>query len=300
MKHLNMNTDEIETIFTEIGLSSSNGLHYKERLKKHRQIFDFISHIEKAVKRLSTKRTLVLLDCACGRSYLSFVANYYLTNVMGRDVRFIGIDYNEHVIDQSRQAAKKLGFNNMTFICEDIFKVNLDTKPDIVFSLHACNMATDMTIAKGLVEQANYIMTVSCCQHHVRSNMKKHPLGAITRHGVYKERVADMLSDSMRALVLEMYGYQSKIFDYVPESATSKNVMVRAQKGQKIDRKVALAESQYKDLKQLFNIEPKLLEYIDHANTCKKDAAHEVNKSDVIMLKGFTEKRENQYVQSAQ
>ncbi len=265
MNNIKMNTEEINSLFSHIGLANEHGTMYKQRLHKHRQLFDFIQHIEKAIKRLSTKRTLTLVDCACGKSYLSFVANYYLTNVLKRDVEFICIDYNEHVIKQSQEAANKLGFTNMTFICNDIFKTNLNKKIDVIYSLHACDTATDMTIAKGIAENAMYIMTVSCCQHFVRSNMKKHPLGAITKHGVYKERIADMVSDSMRSLALETYGYQPKLFDYVPSSETPKNVMIRATRGPIQGKRYLEAQKEYNQLQKLFNVEPKLYEYIELA-----------------------------------
>lgn len=270
MNKIDINSDEIKSIFTSIGLSSKEGINYRERLKKHRQITDFLVHIEKAVKKLSQKRTLVLIDCASGKSYLSFIANYYLTNILKRKVEFICIDYNNHVVEQSEIAARSLGFNNMNFICDDIFNVELTQRPDIVYSLHACNMATDMTIAKGIIEQARYIMTVSCCQHFVRGNMKKHPLTSITKFGVYKERIADMLSDTMRSLILEMEGYEITLFDYVPASETPKNVMIRAKKGSYHEGKSQQAQKEYEKLKEMFNVEPKLIEYLSCAEVDRK------------------------------
>ncbi|WP_432409377.1 class I SAM-dependent methyltransferase [Wukongibacter sp. M2B1] len=269
MNRIDINSEEIKSIFASIGLSNKEGINYKQRLKKHRQITDFLVHIEKAVKKLSQKRTLVLLDCASGKSYLSFIANYYLTNVLERKVEFICIDYNNHVMEQSEIAAKNLGFNNMSFICDDIFNVRLTQCPDIVYSLHACNMATDMTIAKGIAEQAKYIMTVSCCQHFIRSNMKKHPLRSITKFGVYKERIADMLSDTMRSLILEIEGYEIDLFDYVPASETPKNVMIRAKKGSCHEKRSQQAQNEYKKLKEMFNVEPKLIKYLSYAQVDK-------------------------------
>lgn len=191
MKNINIETNELKEIFSSIGLANKSGGNYKERLKKHKQIYDYLLHINKAVGKLSRKRELILVDCACGKSYLSFVANYYFTYIEKRNVKFVCIDYNKHVIDASQKAAHELGFKNMEFICNDIFKVDFSVKPDIIYSLHACDTATDMTIAKGILEDAKYIMTVSCCQHTVRKKINKHPLTSVTKHGVYKERLAD-------------------------------------------------------------------------------------------------------------
>ncbi len=259
-----LNIKELESIFSTIGLANKNGDHYKVRMKKHKQLYDFIAHISKALDRLSTKRELVLVDCACGKSYLSFVANYYFTKIQNRNVKFFCIDYNSEVIDSSKKAAMELGFDNMEFICNDIFKVNFNMKPDVVYSLHACDTATDMTIAKGIMEDAKYIMTVSCCQHTVRDNMRKHPLGSVTKHGIYKERLSDMIADSMRTLILESKGYKVSLFEFVPSSETPKNVMVRATRiGAVNEAKYSASINEYNSLESLFNVTPKLNEFLN-------------------------------------
>jgi hypothetical protein len=263
MNPANMNNDDLTALFTVIGLSNKKGVKYWKRAGKCRQVFDFLIQIEKAIKNLSSKRTLTLIDCACGRSYLSFITNYYLLSVLNKKVDFICIDYNSHVIEQSIIAAESLGFDNMRFICDDIFNVRLSNAPDIIYSLHACDTATDMTIAKGILEQANYIMTVSCCQHYVRSHIKGHPLTSMTRYGAYKERMADMLSDTMRSLILEEAGYLIDLFEYVPASETPKNIMIRAVKGSFNEKRSERARCEYDKLKSIFNTEPKLHEYLD-------------------------------------
>ena len=263
MNQIELNKTELEHIYNVIGMNNPKGLAYKEKEKKHEQILAFLMHLEKAINKLSTKRQLVLVDCACGKSYLSFIANYYLTKVKKCNVRFIGIDYNEHVIKESKIAAKQLGYDNMDFICSDIFKVSFNESPDIVYSLHACDTATDMTIAKGVIEKAKHIMAVSCCQHTIRNKIKKHSLNAITRHGIYKERFSDMLADSMRSLVLESHGYKVTLFDYIAASETPKNIMVRASKIGTINEKKKLdAEIAYNNLVNIFNAEPMLNDYI--------------------------------------
>lgn len=254
----------LRKIYKVIGLSNPDGETYKERERKHSQIFDFLRHLEKAVGTLSKHREIVLVDCACGKGYLSFISNYYFSVMQKRKVKFICIDYNAHVIEASRKAAEILGLNNMSFICADIAKVNLEVRPDIVYSLHACDTATDMAIAKGIAEDATYIMTVSCCQHTVRKTMKKHPLGAVTQHGVYRERLGDMLADTMRALILESRGYKVRIFEYVSMTETPKNVMVRAVKtGTSSPRKRSEILKRYSDLESVFNTTPKLDELLE-------------------------------------
>ncbi len=267
MNNIRIDSAELKAIFSAIGLANKSGVQYQNKLRKNRQVLDYLIHIEKAVSRLSQKRTLTLVDCACGKSYLSFIANFYLTKVLRRKVHFIGIDYNHYVIEQSIKAAHSLSLNNMNFICADIFKVALDKSPDIVFSLHACDSATDMAIAKGIIEKAQYIMAVSCCQHYVRSNMKNHPIKSITKFGIYKERIADMVADTMRSLVLEMAGYQTILFEYVPASETPKNIMIRAIKGNCRKKRIEQSAADYQKLKEIFQVEPKLMEYINKCSS---------------------------------
>lgn len=263
MNQIKLDIKDLEHIYKVIGMNNPKGEPYMEKIKKHEQITAFLLHLEKSIDKLSTKRTLLLVDCACGKSYLSFIANYYFTVIQNRNIKFVGIDYNEHVIKASKKAAKELGYDNMEFICNDIFKVEFNESPDIVYSLHACDTATDMTIAKGVLEGAKYIVAVSCCQHTIRNKIKKHKLSAITRHGIYKERLSDMIADSMRSLILESHGYKVKLFDYVASRETPKNIMVRAARiGTINETKKYEALEAYDDLSKLFNAEPMLKEYI--------------------------------------
>ncbi len=254
---------DLSKLFADIGLANSNGLNYTAKLKKHKQVFKFIEHLEKALNKLSSKREIVLVDCGCGKSYLSLIANYYFTRVQKRKIKFYCIDYNEQVIKSAAKAALLAGFTNMDFICNDIFKVDLNQKADIVYSLHACDTATDMTMAKGIIENANYIFTVSCCQHTVRNNIKHHSLGSITRHGIYKERLSDMVADSMRALILERLGYKVSLFEYVASSETPKNIMIRAIRNGTVSKtKLNKFNLAYEELRVTFNTEPKLNKFI--------------------------------------
>lgn len=267
---MNLDTKNLRNIFSTIGLSNPKGIDYKQRLGKHNQVYEYLTHLNKAMEKLSTKRELVLVDCACGRAYLSFVANYYFTHVKKRKIKFVCIDYNKSVIDSAIKTAKELGFDNMQFICSDIFQVKFDINPDIVYSLHACDTATDMTIAKGILEDAKYIFTVSCCQHTVKKQLKKHPLKSVTKHGIYKERLGDMIMDSMRSLMLESFGYKTRIFEYVAAKETPKNIMLRAQKGSGGNKNSHKAKDDYEALKKVFNLQPKLEDYLQITNDWNK------------------------------
>ena len=256
-------TVEYETLLKKTGINNLKGYAYKQKEGKKEQIEGFLKQLYSAAKRLSRKREIIMVDCACGKSYVSFAANHMFTEVYGRKVKFICIDKNPELIENCKRKAEELGFDNMEFLDEDLLNAKLSCKPDIVYSLHACDMATDMTIALGMKSHAQNILTVSCCQHSVRASMRKHPLNQITRHNIYKERLADMVSDSMRALILESGGYKVNLFEFTPVTGTSKNIMLRAVRTGSINADTAASSlASYDSLKRMFNSQPNLINYL--------------------------------------
>ncbi len=259
MTNLTFDLTNLTTLFREIGLFSSNDRPYKAQTRKHQQIHAYIPIIESACNKLSTKRPIVMLDCGCGKSYLSFAVYAYFTNVLNRDIRIIGIDRNADLISKCNESANTLGFEHLNFYCADVAAFTPDESIDVVYSLHACDAATDYTIAAGINFGAQYIFSVSCCQHTNRNNMRSHALSSISRHAPYKERLTDMIGDSMRALILEHYGYGVNVFEFINSQYTPKNIVLRAikNKAKKTSRAQALA--QYQNLATMFNFEPALM-----------------------------------------
>ena len=147
---------------------------------------------------------------------------------VGNITKIIGVDNNPDLINKCNNTAKELGFEYMEFHHADIQAFKPDEDIDIVYSLHACDSATDQTIAKGVMVKAKYIFSVSCCQHTNRKKMVRQPLKSISRYQPYKERLVDMIGDSMRALLLEHVGYGVRIFEFVAAEQTPKNIMLRA------------------------------------------------------------------------
>jgi len=240
--------------------------NYKERLHKHQQILDYYIAVKSIVKKMSTKRTLYLYDCCCGRSYLSFYLNYYLKKDGFNNVSFICIDSNKSLIERCKQTAYKMKITNMSFYDASIVDFEFIEQPDIVYSLHACDNATDQVIYKGIIENARYILSVSCCQHTLRSQIEKHPLAMITRHQPYKERLVDMISDSLRALILETWGYRVTVYEFVAAAHTPKNIMLKCEKIQQAATKAESAMAEYEKLSKLFNMHPMLKIYLEEIN----------------------------------
>jgi hypothetical protein len=262
-----MNVDfdsaRLKVLFKEIGLYGPKEEFYIERRSKHKQVLSYIVQVKAALRKLSSKRPIVLLDCGCGKSYLSFILYEYCQTVLGREVKIIGVDNNLELIESCKKTAKELKFSNMQFHSLDVAAFKPEENVDIVYSLHACDTATDQTIAKGIALQAKYILSVSCCQHTNRKKMAKHPLKNISKHHPYKERLADMIGDSMRALLLEHFGYGVKIFEFVAAEQTPKNIMLRAVNlsVKKQDKENAMAS--YRQLVEMFNFSPALADLLE-------------------------------------
>jgi SAM-dependent methyltransferase len=249
---------QFHAILRTIGLQNPGGRLYLKGARKYQQILAYVPQIESALSKLSAKRTIVMLDAGCGKSYLSFLLYAYCTEVLGREVRIVGIDRNPELIDQCREAASELGFSNMEFYAADVESFAMEDQLDIVYSLHACDTATDQTIAKGVEFGARFIFSVSCCQHTNRHSMRKHPMKSVSRHTVYGERLADMVADSMRALLLEHLGYGVKVFEYVASEWTPKNVMLRAVRNTARKTEIESALTAYERLADAFSFRPEL------------------------------------------
>lgn len=275
MENTKFDTNELKELYKNIGFMNPAGGNYKERICKNGQVNNYLTQIISAIKKLSTKNEIVLLDCACGRSYLSFVVYYYCQEILKKNIRIIGVDKNADLILKCRDIACELGFKNVLFYCNDIMEFKLDMTPDIVYCLHACDTATDMTVAKGIIENAKYIMTVSCCQHTTMKQIKQHPLASITRFKPYKERIVEMVSDSMRALLLEQQGYNVDIFEVTTSRNTAKNIMVRAIKGSRNSVKEEKAQYEYIKLHNTFHIRPAAEKYLHNENICVLNLAVE-------------------------
>lgn len=274
MENIKFGTKELEKLYKNIGFMNPAGSNYKERVCKNSQVNDYLTHIISAIKKLSTKKEIVLMDCACGRSYLSFVVYYYCQEILKRNIRIIGVDKNADLILKCRNTAYDMGFKNVLFYCGDIIEFKPDMTPDIVYCLHACDTATDMTVAKGIIENAKYILTVSCCQHTAMKQIKQHPLTSITRFKPYKERIVEMVSDSMRALLLEQQGYNVDIFEFTTSRNTAKNIMVRAVKGSRNSVKEEKAEYEYIKLQNTFHIRLAAEIYLNNENISQQNPVY--------------------------
>lgn len=251
---------EADDLLKEIGILTNEGKIKNDMIRKYNQIDHFVELMDKTIDDILDTDTITVLDCGCGKSYLTFVLNYYIKEKKKKNCFFIGIDRSEKVIKASKDIAKRLGYKNMEFINGDLNSYIPDRRIDLVISLHACDIATDMALGTALRANAKAIMCVPCCHKELLEQYSFNELEPIIKHGVFKARFADMLTDGIRSLILETQGYNVSVVEYISPLETPKNLLIRAFK---TSDKNQHAIEEYRRLKAMLNISPYLERYID-------------------------------------
>jgi SAM-dependent methyltransferase len=247
-------------LLTEIGILAKNGKIKNDKIRKYNQIDYFVELMGGVLNEIGDRDEYVVLDAACGKSYLSFVLNFYLREILKKKCRFIGVDYSETVIEASKRMAKNLGYNNMEFIRADLTEYSPSVRPDIVVSLHACDTATDMALGLGIRSKSRAIVSVPCCHKDILKQYSYEPFEAITKHGILKARLADTLTDGIRAAYLESVGYKVSMIEYISPLETPKNIMIRAVYTGKKNEK---SRQDYENLKQMLHVEPAIERFLN-------------------------------------
>lgn len=219
--------DRAAPLLREIGILTAEGKIRNDMIRKYNQIDHYVELVAPMFEQDDSDEIL-LLDCACGKSYLSFVMNYYLRDVLRRRCRIIGIDINPHVVEESRKMASRLGYHNMRFIEADLRTYQPPKQVTAVISLHACDIATDLALGTAIRAKAKYIACVPCCHKELLDQYQLPGLEPLTKFGVFKARFNDVLTDSMRALKLEAEGYKVSVVEYISPLDTPKNLLIRA------------------------------------------------------------------------
>ena len=239
--------DKAAPLLREIGILTAEGKIRNDMIRKYNQIDHYVELVAPMFEQDDSKEIL-LLDCACGKSYLSFVMNYYLRDVLRRRCRIIGVDINPHVVEESRKMADRLGYHNMEFIAADLRTYQPPKNVTAVISLHACDIATDLALGTAIRAQAKYIACVPCCHKELLDQYRLPGLEPLTKFGVFKARFNDVLTDSMRALKLEAEGYKVSVVEYISPLDTPKNLLIRAVRTGKYNPK---ARAEYDSVRAL-------------------------------------------------
>ncbi len=254
-----VNPSQCSKLLKELGVLAENGKIKNDKVRKYNQIDYFLELMNTVVKDIEVGDEMLILDCACGKSYLSFVMNYYFTEVLRKKCRFIGVDYSENVIEASKKIADKMGYKNMTFIQSDLADYTPSAPPDLVVSLHACDTLTDMALALGIRSKAKAIMSVPCCHKDILKQYSYPEFSMVTKHGILKARLADTLTDALRASYLESCGYDVSLVEYISPLETPKNIMIRAVR---TGRKSEKAKNDYESLKKAIHVHPAIEKYV--------------------------------------
>lgn len=251
---------EADEVLREIGILTAEGKVKNDMIRKYNQIDHFVELVQNALRELQDKESITILDCACGKSYLSFVLNYFIKEKLKKNCYFIGLDISEQVIKSSQKMAANLGYKNMEFLQMDIQNYMPEKKIDIVISLHGCDTATDMAIAAGIRFQADAIIVIPCCHREILNQYDYKPFKEIIKYGVLKARMADVLTDGIRGLLLEAMGYEVSVVEYISPLDTPKNIMIRAVKKGGRNKK---AYEEYLEIKEMLGIHPTLARLIN-------------------------------------
>lgn len=244
-----------------LGVQEENGRIYDKKRSKFRQINRFLEMVADVEDQIVTGGDLYILDLCCGKSYLSFAVYYYFTRIKHYHVTMDCVDLKKDVIAFCSDLAQKLNYTGLHFTAGDIRTFEIRRTPDLTVSLHACDIATDIVLAKAMDSGSRVILSTPCCHHEMMHQLK--PSGAVTdlllEHSILKQKFADAATDALRCKVLEINGYDVQALELIDPEETPKNVLIRALKRSQVNAKrTERLKGEYKALCDLLGVEPYL------------------------------------------
>ncbi len=242
-----------------LGVTDKEGKVIPKMADKYRQINKYLEVMEGLIKSTTLPNQVNIVDMGSGKGYLTFALYDYLSNKLNLSVKVTGIELRQELVDYCNDVAKKAGFEHLTFACQRIETFDND-QIDILIALHACDTATDDAIHKGIVSDSALIICAPCCHKQIRQQLKgKEQTDPILKYGIFKERQYEMVTDTIRALIMEKKQYQTKIFEFVSNEHTRKNVLLVGAKTDKTTDEASIDEK-IDQLKQAYGIEEHYLE----------------------------------------
>lgn len=214
----------------DLGVMTREGRVREAAYDKYRQINRFLEFIQDILPKLPKDREITIVDFGCGKSYLTFAMYYFFRELKGYQVKIIGLDLKEDVIRRCSRLAEEYGYDNLQFLQGDIAGYEGLEKADMVVTLHACDTATDFALAKAVQWDAKVILSVPCCQHELNGKIRNDLLAPVLKYGILKERMSALITDGIRANLLESAGYSVQILEFIDMEHTPKNLLIRAVK----------------------------------------------------------------------
>ncbi len=216
----------------KLGLMDKRGIVPAHRQKKFRQINKFLEMLKDVEKHIPENS--VIIDMGCGKSYLTFAMYHYFNIINDKNIEIRGYDLKKDVVEYCNSLADKFGFKSLKFYCEDIADIeNMDDKISMIITLHACDTATDYAIYHGIRWGCKVMMNVPCCQHELFSQIKNDKMDIMLEHGIIKERFSALMTDAIRARLIELMGYDVQVMEFIDMEHTPKNIMIRSVKTDK-------------------------------------------------------------------
>lgn len=253
-KNYLLDEDTSYPFLVRLGVQTPDGKVKKQKHDKFRQINRFVEFIDDALDYLPKDRPVRILDFGSGKSYLTFALYHYLRIEKGLDIRVTGLDLKKEVIEECQQIADDLQYDHLEFLVGDINDYNEETSVDMVVTLHACDVATDMALARAVKWGAKVILSVPCCQHELNTQLNSPALDVMLQHGLVKERFAALATDSIRAELLKLVGYEAQLLEFIDMEHTPKNILIRAYF---TGKKPSLVEQQkYRAFVEFLNAKP--------------------------------------------
>lgn len=228
-----LSDDQAIPFLQAIGVMTADGNVRADQRRKFRQINEFLRLIDETgeIDRLES-RPVRVIDLGCGSAALTFATYHYLNDIKGIQATLNGVDTKAHLMERHGETAASLDWEGMHFETARIIDYETDGAPDIVLALHACDTATDEALAKAVQWRSKLIFSAPCCHHHLQAQLAAaetpEPFRPVLRHGILRERLGDILTDSFRAHILRLMGYRTEVLEFVPVEHTPKNLMIRA------------------------------------------------------------------------
>ncbi|MES2559511.1 MAG: SAM-dependent methyltransferase [Bacteroidota bacterium] len=244
-------------------ITDEKGEVYKNAQDKYKQINHYVELLSPLIQSLPQRDTIEVTDMGAGKGYLTFALYDYLSNELHKQTRVRGVEYRKDLVELCNGIAKQSGFGGLEFVQGTINDFD-STGTHVMIALHACDTATDDAIQKGISAGADLIVVAPCCHKQIRREIEKHKtkneLDFLLKHGIFMERQAEMVTDGIRSLIMEYFGYTTKVFQFISDVHTPKNVMITGEKKSKSKEQQAEILEKIKATKKFFGIEKHYLE----------------------------------------